>query len=399
MQQIVEDIYQDDKSIPHNKASHSEILILILADLSTDYRCFKIATTFNKFGYSPTILCDKPLHPLGSKWNPFKVQILTKENHFQGFFKAWLLFHFRLTPILFRTTSSIWIIEDGAPLFWAALIGKIRGKNIIYDAREILLHTPAIQNRLSRFWLWAIWLKLGENFASSLLTVSPGFANYYRKKHPDKNIFLVPNVPSQNHPGKNTKNFISVMTDAKILPNNINTIKLIYTGALRPGSGLIQTIQAISNTPEYHLDIYGAGSEDIILKSLVNQLKLVERVKFFGSIPFEKLPKVISEAHIGLHLLESTCLSFDLTLSNKIFDYVHQGIPVLLSNTKAHQDFNIEAKIGIVLNSFESLDILNGLKEIRNQYSEFQLNCQKATEIWNWENFEPQIKSALAIYA
>jgi len=360
-----------------------EILILILADLGTDHRCYKIASSLGRLGYRPSVLCDRPLTPLGRAWSGIPVRTLTAKSHYSGFLRAFAAYMLRVTPILLSTGSRTWIVEDGTPLFWTALIGRLRGARVIYDAREILLETPAIRGRPSRRLAWSLWLGAGEALSAAMFTVSPAFMRHYRGRHPGKPVFLLPNAPMSKGAGLAAK------------PSMAPRVRLIYAGALRAGSGLRQTLAAMASAPEYDLDIYGFGPEEPELRELARALGLADRVAFHGAVPFESLRGPIAESHIGLHLLEPSCLSFDLTLSNKIFDYLHGQAPVLLGPTSAHAEFLRQEPVGVRVASLSPEDILAGLGELREGYSGFAEACRSARARWSWEAFEPGLARAL----
>lgn len=361
------------------------ILILILADLATDHRCRKIAASVKRLGLVPVILCDKPVGGLGASWSGIDVRVLTRRSHYQGFLRALLEYLLRVTPILLTTSSPVWIIEDGTPLFWAALIGRMRGKRVIYDAREILLETPAIRSRPSRRLVWSLWLGLGEALCGPLLTVSPGFERHYRARNPRKQVRLLPNVPE------------AVAVPDK--PPLTTPIRLIYQGALRPESGLREVLAALAAAPEYDLDVYGNGPDGEGLRAEAQRLGLTDRVRFHGAVPFEALAGPLAAAHIGLHLLEPSCRSFDLTLSNKVFDYMHALAPMLLGDTAAHREFLAREPIGAIPASRAPEAILSALSALRADYPSLVERCLSARDRWHWGAFSGGLREALGTAA
>lgn len=360
----------------------STILILILADLGTDHRCRKLAGSLRDLGYRPRILCDRPMSALGPSWEGFEVSILTRRSHFLGFIPAFLEYLVRVTPILLRDRSAAWIVADGTPLFWAALFGRLRGKRVIYDAREILLDTPAIRDRPSRRLAWKLWLGAGEALCGPLLTVSPGFLRHYRGAHPGRAVHLLPNAP-----------VLAPAVALRAAPSG--TVRLIYQGALRPGSGLGNILPALARAPEYELDIYGRGPEDAALRSLAAGLGLGWRVRFHGSVPFEDLAAPMAAAHIGLHPIAPICRSFDLTLSNKVFDYVHALLPMLLGPTAAHREFLAQEPVGMIPASDSPEDVLAALAEIRARYTSLAIACREARTRWHWDAYAQGLEQAL----
>lgn len=337
-----------------------------------------------RLGLVPVILCDKPVGGLGASWSGIDVRVLTRRSHYQGFLWALLEYLLRVTPILLTTRSPVWIIEDGTPLFWAALIGRLRGKRVIYDAREILLETPAIRSRLSRRLAWSLWLGLGEALCGPLLTVSSGFERHYRTRHPRKDIRLLPNVPEA-----------AVGAAAPDKPPLIAPIRLIYQGALRPESGLREVLAALASAPEYDLDVYGNGPDGERLRVEARRLGLTDRVRFHGAVPFEALAGPLAAAHIGLHLLEPSCRSFDLTLSNKIFDYMHALTPMLLGDTAAHREFLAREPIGLIPASRAPEAILSALTALRADHPALAERCRAARDRWHWEAFSGGFRAAL----
>jgi len=373
-----------------------EILILILADLGTDHRCFKIASCLERLGYAPTVLCDRPLTPLGPEWSRFRIHILTPESHYRGFLKALAAYLLQVTPILLSTRSPVWIVEDGTPLFWAALLGRLRGKKVIYDAREILLETPMIRDRPSRRFLWSLWLGAGMALIRQMTTVSPLFLKHYRARYPGKEILLLPNVPGAASREDSAEDQETGSRSGSGKPPLAPTVHLLYQGALRPGSGLRQVLTAIAAAPEYAVDIYGFGPEEKGLRELAKNLGLADRVVFHGAVPFASLRAPIARAHIGLHPLEPACLSFDLTLSNKIFDYIHGLTPVLLGPTAAHREFLAAEPVGVLAESLAPEAILAGLARLRAGYPGFVAGCRAARGCWVWEAFDNDFAGFLA---
>jgi glycosyltransferase involved in cell wall biosynthesis len=359
------------------------LLILILADLATDHRCRKIAASARRLGYRPIVLCDRPLRPLGPSWEGIEVRILTRASHYRGFVKALLEYLVRATPILLRDPGPAWIVEDGTPLFWAALLGRLRGKRVVYDAREILLETPAIRSRASRRLAWRPWLWAGEALCGPLLTVSPGFADHYRARHPGRPVLLLPNVPEASPDPSNVH---------VTLPE-AGPVRIIYQGALRPASGLRELLAALTEAPGYALDIYGDGPERNDLETLAAGLG--ERVRLHGAVPFEDLAAPMARAHIGAHLLLPSCRSFDLTWSNKLFDYVKAGLPCLLGPTEGHRAFLKREPVGVIPAGMGPGALRAALEDLRAGYPRYAAACAAARARLHWEAFSGALAAAL----
>jgi hypothetical protein len=92
-------------------------------------------------------------------------------------------------------------------------------------------------------------------------------------------------------------------------------------------------------------------------------------------------------AHIGLNLVQPICLSFALTLANKLFDYVHSLTPVLLSDNPSHRDFLAAHPVGVVVDSFSPDAIRRGLDMLAADLDTYRAACAVAREEWVWNRF------------
>ncbi len=354
-----------------------------MTDLATDHRCFKLAKSLRQLGYKPVIYCDKPQGPLGPAWADFEVHVITRESHQQKFFPVFLSFLLHLTPVLWRTRARVWISLDAPPLFWLAFMGRLRGRTVVYDSHELFLETPMVLNRPSRRVFWWLWERGGFALISRAITISPAIVSRLRQSHPAVTFYLLPNMPFE--------------TPALVVepPPVSEGTRLIFQGGLRVATGLPELFLSMKSKPRFHLDVYGAGSEEADLKNRARSAGVESRVDFHGSVPFEQLPGLIAPARVGIHLMQPVCGSFALTWANKIFDYVHVLVPVLLSDNLAHRELLREFRVGVVVDSFSPESIGSGLEEILADRELFVEECRKAREHWHWEAYARNLKGFL----
>jgi glycosyltransferase involved in cell wall biosynthesis len=130
-----------------------------------------------------------------------------------------------------------------------------------------------------------------------------------------------------------------------------NGLILVYVGGLEEGRGLDIAIRALSIVKEQLgkvvLVIVGEGSSMEMLKRLALKLGVIDNVIFAGWINQEYVPSIISEAHIGLiphYVTEHT----NTTLPNKIFDYMAQKKPVIVTNSNSLEEIVTSCKCGRV---------------------------------------------------
>jgi len=83
---------------------------------------------------------------------------------------------------------------------------------------------------------------------------------------------------------------------------------------------------------EMELWIVGDGDISTSLKKRVQELDLINRVKFLGKVPYAELHSITLQAKIGLSLEENLGKNYYFALPNKLFDYIQARIPVIVSN-------------------------------------------------------------------
>jgi glycosyltransferase involved in cell wall biosynthesis len=363
----------------HSRANRPEVLLAILTDLSIDHRCYKLAKSLKDRGLRPVIYCDRPLHPLGSAWDEFEVRVLTRKSHLRGFMPVFLEFLIRLLPVLLTTRAKVWISLDAPPLFWLALWGRLRGRTVAYDSHELFTETPMVLNRGSRRLFWTAWERLGFALIRRAMTISPPILERLSARHPHVKFHLLPNMPFRDER--------PVSKSGDLPDEGEGPVKVIFQGGLRVHTGLQELFEAMRARPRFHLDVFGGGTEEAVLREGARRLGIAERVRFHGSVPFQELPAPMAAAHLGVHLMQPVCGSFALTWANKIFDYAHALTPMVLSDNPAHRALLAEYDVGVLADSYSPEAVGAALDRLAANYAQHREACRAAREAWHWEAY------------
>jgi glycosyltransferase involved in cell wall biosynthesis len=120
-------------------------------------------------------------------------------------------------------------------------------------------------------------------------------------------------------------------------------LRLIYAGALTPTYELDVAIRAVAEIhrrrPELNtrFDVFGQGDSEMMLRALVAELGLDDRVTFHGRVPIDRIPAAIAAADIGLAPTRRDPFT-ELSISTKLLEYaamekpiVASGLPLVLS--------------------------------------------------------------------
>ena len=124
---------------------------------------------------------------------------------------------------------------------------------------------------------------------------------------------------------------------------------ILYQGALNLGRGLEYTIKAMQYIKNAQLVLAGEGDLTGKLKTLANNLNVNDQVTFLGRIPLEEMKFITPQADLGLSVEEDLGLNYRYALPNKLFDYIQQEVPVIVSNLPEMKRIVNQYQIGLIL--------------------------------------------------
>jgi glycosyltransferase involved in cell wall biosynthesis len=114
---------------------------------------------------------------------------------------------------------------------------------------------------------------------------------------------------------------------------------------------------------------------------------VTDRVEFAGAVSPDELLEAIGEASVGLALIQPICLSYRMSLPNKVFEYVAAGLPVLGSDLPAISALVNEHRIGLLAEPGEVDDVAAKLGEMLepDRNTAFRDAARKAALTLNWD--------------
>ncbi len=343
------------------------IIISVTSDLSTDQRVQKVARACCESGLD-VLLIGRKLPTSQTPDLPCRYKRLRLLFNRSFFFYA--EYNLRLFLKLLFIRADIFLANDTDTLTANFLAGKIRRKKLVFDAHELFPEVPELtkRNGVKRFWT-----RLEDLFFPKLkyaYTVSPSIANYYRKKY-GVNMQVVRNIPELNEHLRPLEKF--------------EKKTIIYQGALNMGRGLEWIIRAMPEIKDAELLIIGDGDIREQLIELTKELKVEHKVKFAGKLAPEELKEITPRAHLGLCLLEENGLSYYYSLPNRIFDYIHAGIPVLATNFPEIRAIVQKHNTGILINRYDPQFLSDTVNKIlRSGFNTFHF--AELSKSLNWEN-------------
>lgn len=352
-----------------------KIFFSVTNDIIADQRVNKIALSLTKTGASVTVIGRN----LGQDYQlneNFRIKrfrlLFNKKFFFYAEYNVRLFFY-----LLFHRTEIL-VANDLDTLPANYMVSIIKRNTLVYDSHEYFTEVPELEGR---FFVKKIWSCIEKQILPKIkysYTVCDSLAKIYKEKY-GIDMKVIRNLPVL-HKEKNTGS-------ARIF----ETKTIIYQGSLNIGRGLelmIETMQYIDNAK---LLIIGDGDIRRKLQKTVMTLNLTDKITFLGKIPFEKLSKYTQQAELGISLEEKTSLNYYYALPNKLFDYVHANIPVLVSDFPEMKTIIDKYDIGIatgIRNPKELSELIRDMLFNRVKREKWILNTKKAQMELCWQKEE-----------
>lgn len=173
---------------------------------------------------------------------------------------------------------------------------------------------------------------------------------------------------------------------------------VLYQGGLQQGRGLERLVRVAAQVPNTYFIFIGGGRLDASLRSIAAELGLEERVCFIPTVALAELPSYTASADIGVQPIENTCLNHYTTDSNKLFEYVQAGLPVVASDLPEIRRVVKSHDLGLLVHPGNNDSLAAALRTLveddarRMRYAE---NSRAAAAVLNWE---AQENNLLALY-
>ena len=152
--------------------------------------------------------------------------------------------------------------------------------------------------------------------------------------------------------------------------------------------GVEELVLAMKQIENAKLIIIGDGDVFQDVQKLVLENELTEKVQLLGKVPFEQLDTLTKTATIGVSLEKGDSISYHYSLPNKVFDYIKNGIPVLVSALPETKKLVSQYDLGKTLELISPDTIAQNIQQLLSddvKLLEYAENCKKAHLKLNWE--------------
>lgn len=251
----------------------------------------------------------------------------------------------------------------------------IKNAKLIYDIHE--LETETIGLRGFKKNVMKLIERFFIGFINGTFVVSESIEMWYRHQYKLEKVWTVRNIPKfVEHHNINKVKLRQIFN----IPNN--ELIFLYQGVISSGRGINIILECFAEVKDKgHVIFMGYGD-------MVDKVKQFEKeyfnIHYIPAVPYDEIQNYTRAADVGISLIENVCLSYKMCLPNKIFEYLHCGLPVIISNLPEMKKIVDSYQCGwkCCESVYELTKIINDLSN--DILLEKRENAKKVKENINW---------------
>lgn len=303
-------------------------------------------------------------------------------------------FNVRLFFFLLFHKASLFFSNDLDTLLPNFLISKLKSKPLVYDSHEYFTETPEL---VQRKFVQGVWKKIeGMIFPKlkDVITVNDSIAALFKNDY-GIDVHVVRNIPPTNiTPLKSGASKFEIPSDKPIV--------LLQGSGINIQRGAEELVEAMQFVDLARLLIIGGGDVIGVLRKMTLDLGLEQKVTFLPKMPFEDLRFFTQKASLGLTIDKDTNINYRYSLPNKLFDYIHAGVPVLASPLVEIKKIIDKYGVGETIKNHDPRQLAQHISAMISntaRLEQYRQNCIFAAKVLNWENEKQTLVKILEKYA
>jgi len=369
-----------------------KVIVSVTNDLVTDQRMDKVCNTLAEMGFSVTLAGRRKTDSLSLAKRAYETHRMRLLFEKGPLFYA--EYNLRLFFYLLTKDADLLVSNDLDTLLPNFFISRIRKYPLIYDSHEYYTETPELVNRPRVQHIWEMIEHIIFPRLTDVITVNDSIARIYEDKY-KVNVKVVRNIPRLTKiPLTETRSSLGLPADKHII--------LMQGAGINIQRGAEEAVEAMQYLDDCILLIIGGGDVLEVLKEKSVVLNLVEKVVFIPKQPYNRLREYTANADIGLTIDKDTNLNYLFSLPNKLFDYIHSGLPVLASRLPEISRIVEKYDIGSFIENHDPQHIAEKIKSMltdTQRMDEYKANALLAAQELNWQNEEKVLIEIYRKYA
>jgi glycosyltransferase involved in cell wall biosynthesis len=369
-----------------------KVIVSVTNDLVTDQRVDKACNTLKAMGFAVTLVGRR-------KTDSSSLALRIYETHrMRLLWEKGPLFYaeynLRLFFFLLAKKADMLVANDLDTLLPNYLISRLFRNPLIYDSHEYYTETPELVNRP---FIRRIWKTLERRIfprLTDVITVNDSIARLYENEY-KVHVKVVRNIPLLDEsPVVETRSSLGLPVDKHII--------LMQGAGINIQRGAEEAVEAMQYLNNCILLIIGGGDVLETLKEKSIALNLAEKVIFIPKQPYNRLREYTGNADIGLSIDKDTNLNYRFSLPNKLFDYIHAGLPVLVSRLPEISRIVVKYGVGNFIENHDPRHIAGKIETMLSDthlMTTYKSNAILAAQDLNWQMEEKVLINIYRKYA
>lgn len=363
------------------------IAVWVSNDLSFDQRVQKTCQSLNHHGWTP-VLVGREMPGMKPWQGPWEAQRLrVKAQRGIRFYATWQWALWKWVRRHGEGFDAIWC-NDLDTLAPALVWGQ---RPVVYDSHEYFTEAAGLTGKPFRRAVWLMLERWCMSRLTSMITVNESIAEAYRKKY-GVGVEVVRNMPVLRPPvvtaGRSVFESYGIPSDVPIV--------LMQGAYMDRDRGTAEAVAALPHVPGIRLVLVGAGIEWEEARSVQGEERFEGRLHCLPKLPFEELRILTAAADVGLSLDKSGHGNYEMSLPNKLFDFMHAGLP-MVTTARAEVAKVVEGHgLGVVVPDLEPETLRRAIVEVLSvPRKEWSSRAGDARNQYHWGVDEPKLLKVL----
>jgi glycosyltransferase involved in cell wall biosynthesis len=297
-----------------------------------------------------------------------------------------------------KQDCDILVAHDLPAVLPAYVAARLRRRPIVYNAHELWSETNGMSAPFP-----ALWARLERYFCprvNAMIAPEPNRARIYKEEYGA----TAPPIVVANCPPFLALPATTLLRDYLAQQGCKPEIVVLYQGIFDQSRRLDHLIAAMELLPAtVALVIMGRGSAEQkdSLEALRQSRNLQHRVFFHPFVSYGRLAAYTRSADIGVLLYTNDCRNNYYCAPNKLYEYLHAGLPVVTSAFPGLQAIVQQFQLGSCVNPESPADIAKGIEQLLDTDTRKVITDRAikiSREKFNWDvEFEHVLKLYISL--